>query len=152
VPRVDLRVLVAGFEGAHARILAARFPEPRNDATFHALLEILAWVGAIRDRCKDEGLPKPDVLEGLYYPRNVVIHQGADVLAWAIGGGVGGPLGSYALGAVPMRAALHWPLRDDMPRPRQKTGGAQYDVNVADRGLYLVLGALKEELEPLVGL
>jgi hypothetical protein len=97
VPRVDPRVPVAGFEGAHARILAARFPEPRNDATFHALLEILAWVGAIRDRCKDDGLPRPDVLEGLYYRRNIVIHQGADVLAWVIGAGAG-PIGSHALG------------------------------------------------------
>ena len=41
--------------------------------------EALAWAGCLHDRLKADA---PPLLSGLLHMRNVVFHQGVDVLGW----------------------------------------------------------------------
>jgi hypothetical protein len=91
---------VEGLDAAQARFAAADLAHD-EDKSFQALFEMLAWVGAIRDHLFDDDKPIPPVLDGLYYIRNLVIHQGADVVDWIFS--LTSPaIGASALGAGPI--------------------------------------------------
>jgi hypothetical protein len=143
---VDLPVLIAGFNAARERFEAAK---PDSDGPFYSLFEALAWVGAIGDRCKAEERPRPPLLDGLYYARNVVLHQGADVLDWVlIPGAELGMLvfGVSALGST-SRHTWEWPALAAMPEPRSPAGKAEYQALVAGREVTRVLNSLAQALD-----
>jgi len=76
---VQTGTLIDGLASARARLVAST---PWTDPSFHAIFELLAWAGAVRDRFRDERRDIPAVLNGLWYVRNIVLHQGADILYW----------------------------------------------------------------------
>jgi hypothetical protein len=147
-PHVEFSVLVDGFTSAQGRFAAAALAHNQDDS-FHALFEMLAWVGAIRDRFKEEGTPIPPVLDGLYYVRNLVIHQGADVVEWifsltsaAIGAS---PIGAAPLGGGAAASSQAWPAREKLPRPRSMTGAEAYEKLVAGHEVMVPLRNLAKE-------
>jgi hypothetical protein len=127
---VDFVVLVQGLAAATGRLKVA---SPQSPEAFHAALETLTWVGALRDRLIADNRDVPPVLEGLYYARNVVVHQGADVLEWMVIHGT--ELGQWVLGQGELgrKSAQYWtwPLRSKMPPPRSLSGAGEYDGLVA---------------------
>lgn len=145
---VDLSVLVEGLRTSHNRFTSAAI---EGTGRFHAIFEALAWVGSIRDRLKDEGRAVPPVVDGLYYVRNLVLHQGVDVLEWALfpGAELGMlVLGESALGGM-SRHAWVWPPRTQMPTPRSLTGATEYDSLVAGREAAVVLEQLASAVATL---
>src|SRR5205823_2921124 len=80
---VRLPVYIRGFEQARGRF------DPTSDdweAGFHALLEVVAWGGAIRERLGGRSTIPTNCpeLEGLYWVRNLMLHVGSDALVNAI--------------------------------------------------------------------
>ena len=72
---LDTGMLIAGFESAVARATGG------IGSSFEAVFESLAWAGAIRDRLAQTQQLIPPVVNGLWFVRNLAIHQGADVVA-----------------------------------------------------------------------
>jgi hypothetical protein len=143
---VPLTVLVDGFNKA-----CGRFDAASSDVDqFHALVEALTWVGAIRDRLQGSGQAVPPVLEGLYYVRNIVLHQGVDVIERVVTGG--GAFAASAFdtaafgGSSVVRSAPIWPPRTAMPAPRSKAGLAEYDAVVEGEAVSDVLSKLAAAL------
>lgn len=132
-PAVPFSVLVAGLKGAAERFEEVQRP---SDDAFRALFEVLAWVGVLRERFRLDGKPIPAYLNGLYYARNVVLHQGVAVLEW-----VGGAYGEGAYGEGPYGGAAEpsWPLSSEMLAPRWDTGLRDYDDLIAGHEARLVL-------------
>lgn len=129
---VDLSVLIAGLVAANARLTST---QPGSSEAFHGAFEALAWIGAIRDRLRRDRQPVPPIVNGLYYVRNVVIHQGADVLEWMIIHG--SSLDDWVLGKGQLgrRSQKYWtwPLSAEMPTPLYETGKEEYDTLVGGR-------------------
>jgi hypothetical protein len=142
---VELSVLLKGLGAAYSRLASA---PPEGVERFHAIFEILAWVGSIRDRLRQDSRPAPPVLDGLYYVRNLVLHQGADVLKWTLFPGA--ELGILVLGESSFgsisRHAWVWPPRNQMPAPRSSSGVAEYDTRIAGREVTVVLEPLAAAL------
>jgi hypothetical protein len=137
----DFETLRDGLIHAVDRFSAAPAARPES---FHAMLEILAWAGAIRDRLRDDA---PPVLEGLYYTRNIVIHQGADVVDVIVTHSTfgEGTFGEAVFGGQPVRRQT-WPAREEMPTPRSRAGLQEYDDHVAGREIPEVLQELTTSL------
>ena len=134
----ELSVLLKGLSAASSRFASAPLEGVER---FHAIFEILAWVGLIRDRLRQDSRPSPPVLDGLYYVRNLVLHQGADVLEWVLfpGAELGMlVLGESSLGSISRHASV-WPPRNQMPAPRSSSGAAEYDMHIAGREVTVVL-------------
>lgn len=123
--QVDTVVLLHGFEAARQRLGRSL---PGTDEAFHAIFEALAWAGSIRDRLKDDGIPRPPVLDGLYYIRNVVLHQGADVLPWLYepAATVGGTFRVGTTKVGPGLKAWVWPFQGDFNPPLSPAGEREY--------------------------
>lgn len=137
-------MFIDGLDGARAR--AATIEDASTWEAFHAVFEALAWVGAIRDRLgRHETTLR--TLNGLYYVRNLVLHEGAEVLAWE-------PTtygtGTYGSGRYGGTRVWKWPSRDELPsRRRDVAVDADYDEHVAGREVPVVLAAVVEELRRL---
>jgi hypothetical protein len=138
--------LVAGFRSAKARFVDA---DAGSDEKFHALFEVLAWVGAIRDRLHKDKQPIPPVINGMYYARNVVLHQGADVLEWIFVPPA--VLGQFVVGFSRLKEdgqqGTWWPERDMMPKPQSPTGTAEYEAHLAGHTPEAVMEAVETALE-----
>ena len=79
---------------------------------------------------------------GLYYVRNLVIHQGADVV-WEITRAYGE--GAYGTGTY--GGPLHlFPPRAQLPSGRSKVGAQEYDDTVSGEEIAVVLCDLAAEL------
>ena len=132
--QVESSVLALGLERARLRFVES---EPGSEDAFIAVFEVLAWFGSIRDRLKFDGLERPPVLDGLYYMRNVVIHQGADVLGWLLFFDHGSSLGAAKLGAVKLGSSVsrtkvwHWPLQGEFDPPQSRAGKTEYETLLA---------------------
>jgi hypothetical protein len=157
--RVPFQVLVRGYNEARERFESAETgtPEP-----FMALFETLAWAGVLRDHYRTRGLSIPPTLSGLYYVRNRVIHEGADVLEFVLVPGA--ELGALELDVSRLDTTTisewRWPSRAEMPRSHRGTKGARrrrakrglneaadYDSNVARRPAREVLQEVADQLE-----
>jgi hypothetical protein len=142
---VEFETLLAGFNAACSRFGSSR---PGSDASFQAIFETLAWVGVLRDRLREERKPSPPALDGLYYVRNLVLHQGADVLeSFLLPSGVLGAssLGTFALGSAGGQS-IRWPNRANMPAPRSPKGAGEYDGNLAGKEVSDVLADVASAL------
>jgi hypothetical protein len=105
-------ILVDGFEAAYDRF---RSSVAGTAEAFHALVEVLAWAG-LGDRLGED---RPPLLQGLYYMRNVVLHQGVDVLHWIFI--PVGMLGSMKMGPTsPPHQSWSWPLAGEFEPPRSR--------------------------------
>lgn len=136
---VEFAVLRGGFIAA-----AERFGEEKDasPAGSHALFETLAWVGVVRDRLKPD---EPLIVRGLYYARNIVLHEGADVLAFAL---YPGPDLYPSETLYPgFRRVSRWPMRHELPPPRSSTGAHEYDRLVAGREVGNVLAEVALEID-----
>jgi hypothetical protein len=135
---VETATLIDGFAAALTRLANE---SPMSHAAFFGAFESLAWIGSIRDRLRSEQLPIPPVVDGLYYARNVVLHQGADVLQWFIVPGT--VLGEWVLGesALGSESTEHWvwPHRAELSAPQSRTGEKAYDSEVGGRDVLPVL-------------
>jgi hypothetical protein len=112
-------------------------------AGFAALFETLAWVGVIRERIKEKGNTPPPVLNGLYFLRNLVLHQGIEVLTYVHGYAFGhGPFGHGPFGG----STRIFPSRSELPVHTSKAGLSDYDAMVDGRSVNTVLDELQEAL------
>jgi len=127
---------VDGLRRAALRLGTARTTS--TPEAFYALFESLAWAGAVCDRLRDEKQPLPPTLGGLWYVRNLVLHQGADVLlritgvygSAIVGGGV---LGEKMLGSAGRpETRSRFPPIDDLPPGRSKAGRLEYMSHVQE--------------------
>jgi hypothetical protein len=145
-PHVSFEILLAGLEAAVERLRAS---SPGSPEAFHAAFEALAWVGTIRDRLHDTGRMILPMVNGLYFVRNVVLHQGADILEWIIlTGAYGeGPYGVGAFGGGPAQFWM-WPLRSDIPNWRSEIGLNEYDQHIASHD---ALDTFTQVLDELTG-
>lgn len=143
-PVLPTGVLVDGMGVAVGRVKAADWSTSEG---YHAVFEALAWVGAVRDRFTDEDRSIPPVLLGLYYLRNLVLHDGADVLLLIPGVGFGeGPFGMGPFGGSP--PARVFPPRAELPPPKwtHPTGLSEYDEHVVGGNLVDVLDTVLAEV------
>jgi hypothetical protein len=128
--RVDTGALFRGFDCARRSFSTS---EPGTEESFRAIFEALAWLGAIRDRLRSDRLEVPAIIDGLYYMRNVVLHQGADVLYWlltphAYGTGA---FGAQTFGGVRPFKDSRWPQVGTFEKPESRTGEVQYEALLA---------------------
>jgi hypothetical protein len=135
-----MTVLTRGFNAARARFEALAGQDDADEA-FIALFDAVAWSGAICDRLRDEQKSVPAEVNGLWFIRNFVLHQGADALARTVIFGaayVGTPLG------WPGAASDEWTWRDrsELPRGKSERGRAEYDSHLAGRQVTSVLDAV----------
>jgi hypothetical protein len=140
------------------RIAAERLGTARNASAptaFYAVFEALAWVGSVRDRLKEERRVIPPTLNGLYYVRNLVLHQGADVLLrieGVYGSAVLGEavLGQMVLGSAGRRESRYvFPGLGDLPAGQSRAGHVEYSTHVANRNVNYVLATAITEVEGL---
>jgi hypothetical protein len=145
-----LKTLVAGFEKARERLEAATRAAD-DESSFHSLFEAVAWVGVIYEHRRVMGRHDiPPELRGLWFVRNLVIHQGADVVLWtmAVPGSEPGRLvpGKSALGSV-TQWGWQWPPRTLLPEPESLRGSGEYDSHVAGRIVADTLAVVSTYLE-----
>jgi hypothetical protein len=131
---VPTGTLLDGLTGAVSRL---RVVDPAAPEGFHALFEALAWAGALRDRLRQENRAIPRTLNGLYYVRNLVIHQGADVVLLIASAFGEGAFASAAFGG-PMHV---FPARAELPTGESKKGAPDYDTDVARNEVLSVFDA-----------
>jgi hypothetical protein len=134
-------MLVEGFAAAVERMRAIGLAEA---AGFHALFEALAWAGTIGERLKQEHKPIPATVNGLWYVRNLALHQGADVVwritAYGAGAYGAGPFGGVGFGGGIGGATSHeFPPRSELPAPLSLRGSSDYDALIAGEHVSLVL-------------
>ena len=146
---VETGELVLGLTFALERLVPPRRLEDAL-AGFFALFETVAWAGGLSDRLRDERRAPPPGLEGMWYVRNIVLHQGADVLTsvivehgttlddWVLGQGILG---------VPTRREWAWPPRDELPSPRSLRGADDYDEHLAGREVSPTVRAVCDALK-----
>jgi hypothetical protein len=87
----------------------------------------------------------PGLLDGLYYVRNIVIHQGVDVIERVVTGGgafASSAFATSAFGGPPVPIAPVWPPRSAMPVPRSSVGITAYDADVEGEVVTDVLAKL----------
>jgi hypothetical protein len=144
-PIVATGALIGGAEAALDRWDNA----DGDQAPYQALFEALAWLGAIQDRLKEQGVALPPTLLGLYYLRNRVIHYGADVLYFAVisdelveGRRV---LTVHHSEADTGRLEHRFPGRDALPYGRSNTGSGEYERHVAYQPAQKVLARALDE-------
>jgi len=105
-----------GFDAARGRFATSH---PASDEAFHGIFEVLAWTGALRERLGNES---PLALEGLWYVRNLVLHQGTDILEWIFIPGA--ELGTLVLGVSRLGTSTTkgwwFQPRAVMPEPRSR--------------------------------
>jgi hypothetical protein len=142
---VDTVVLIDGLEQARVRFASST---PGTAESFQAAFEVLAWAGVLRDRFRHEARAIPPVLNGLWYVRNVALHQGADVLAWVM-------VPPALFDAVQFNSSLFddpghkewtWPQRSELPEPESKRGASDYDTRLAGRSVVEVLDELADSI------
>ena len=150
---VSTEVLIGGLEAACARFVASK---AGTASSFQAAFEMLAWVGAIRDRFNEECRPIPSVLNGLCHVRNFSVHEGVDPLEWFVYDEhtpLDGPVfpGEWL---YPGESYTEWKWRPrkelgSRPRSRKKTASdpaCDYDKHVAGRGVRDVFSDLMRAL------
>jgi hypothetical protein len=120
-----------------------------DGSSFAGVFECLAWAGAIDDRLKGTQ-PIPPVVRGLWYVRNLVLHQGADVVATiaTYGSAVYGEA-TYGVsfgGARPLSSSTVFPPRNELPPPQSLKGAPEYDTLVASQPVAEVLQRAVTEL------
>lgn len=125
--QVPLSTLVRGFEKASSRFTTTERAADADEA-FIALFEVVAWAGSIGERLRKEKGDVHGVVQGLYYVRNTVIHNGAETLAQStfprpFGSGPFGA-GAFGTGEVTEWA---WKPRNAFRAPRSPAGEAEYD-------------------------
>jgi hypothetical protein len=127
---VPLETLATGFDHSRERLTGAR----DSDASFHSLFEALAWSGLLYERLSGRHDVVPE-LKGLWFVRNVVLHQGADVLLRTVlvpGAELGMmKLGQSKLGSV-TQWGWKWPPRQLLPEAKSPRGSSEYDARIAD--------------------
>jgi hypothetical protein len=131
--------------------LGSRPPLQKGPSVSMPSSRLLPWVGSIRDRLRSESRAAPPVLDGLYYVRNLVVHQGAEVLEWVFfSGAEWGEMvwGESSWGSI-SRHAWVWPTRDRLPTPHSQAGAAEYDSRVAGREVIDVLRQLSAALDSM---
>jgi hypothetical protein len=137
---------------------AERLPKERGlyDAlgAFFTLYETVAWAGGVCDRLDDERVPSeswPPGLEGLRYVRNIVLHQGADVLVSVLVER-GSELGTWVLRSpLGTPSKWEWPPRNEMPLPQSKRGASDYDKHLAGQELHASLERILVDLRDTFG-
>ena len=133
-------MLLAGLEQARSRFGRC---DPGTDEAFYAIFEALAWIGAIRDRLSLDGVDPPAIIDGLYYMRNVVLHQGADVLYWLLisSGKLGtASLGTMKFGGGSLPRKPQWPAVGQFTPPRPpRTGEKEYETMLAGKSVVATL-------------
>jgi len=132
-------MLVAGFREACARFYAAQI-QLEHDKGFPALFEWVAWAGAVRDRLRADQKPVPEVIDGLWFIRNLVVHLGVDAISRSVvlstyGGGMYGE-GTYG---GESREEWQWVARTQLPEPKSKRGLQQFDAKLAGRSVSATL-------------
>lgn len=147
IRHVDTSDLVRGMEFALKRLVPPRgIAHVLGGGGFFPLYEIVAWAGGLADRLEKEKRTPPPGLEGIYYVRNIVLHQGADILTAV---GKPGTTLDEVLGgspAVPGQYEWKWPPRDQLPPPRSQRGGSDYDENLAGREVAVTLQTVCDAL------
>lgn len=142
--------LIAGFEEARKRFDTAAPNPDRQEEAFRALFETVAWVGAIRDRLKDEKQTPTSEMDGVYFVRNLVVHRGADALHRSIATAM---FGGAAFGTVPFGGGVdygwRWRNRADLPPHKSKTGLSEYDTNIVGNRPTDTFAAISAFLGPL---
>ena len=122
------------------------------DAGFQALFEVVAWSGAIRDRLAQDGAALSPELRGLWFVRNLVIHQGADALAGAVvqtaALDIAVPDLTFVLDS-PTISEWQWRFRSELPPPQSKRGDREYETHLEGRSVRVTLEALGTFLRPL---
>ena len=143
-----LKALAAGLDKARERLETATTATD-SEASFHSLFEALAWAGAIRDRIKGRHDVPPE-LKGLWFVRNLVLHQGADVVLRTVvvpGSELGRlVLGPSALG-TPTQWGWQWPPRELLPEPESLQGSDEYDSCAAGQIVADTLTVISAYLE-----
>ena len=151
--RVATMVLLDGLEQARLRFARC---EPGTAEAFHAIFEALAWIGASHNRLVADGLDRPAILDGLYYMRNVVIHQGVDVLSWLLFPGSGklgaASLGAFKLGGSGPSLEWRWPLVGECKSPESPTGTDEYRTMIAGSSVAATLNDAVTALRSVRGL
>jgi hypothetical protein len=148
--RVPLRTLVEAFEAA-----CKRFGEVAGgtdaDAAFIALFDVVAWAGAtgdwLRNRSKARSRTVPPTVQGLWYVRNRILHEGPDALfqnTVVVGFGMA-PFGVGPFGGGIMTGWAWKPSRS-LPRGRSPAGKREYDSLVANKPVTDTLAAASGEL------
>ncbi len=135
-----MTVLILGFGEAGGRVRNS--PDPADAQGFAAIFESLAWAGVIRDRLKKDVKSIPPIINGLWFVRNLVLHQGADVVR-VINTYGAGTFGSATFGGAPFGGGLTinsyvFPPRSQLPAGRSKVGGPDYDALVAGEPIGVV--------------
>jgi hypothetical protein len=143
---VPVSILVRGFEDARARFNATERGGADDDA-FIALFEVVAWTGSISERLRSEKGQVPGVIQGLYYVRNAVVHNGAETLMQSTfprpygAGPYGG--GAYGTGELTEWA---WKPRNAFPPPKSKAGASEYEKLLDGKAVRTTLAEVSEEL------
>ena len=147
--RVPLRTLAAGFEESRARFnLVTRSAAP--DDVFIALLEVVAWAGAIREwlRCQSKAKNRTIAeLEGFWFVRNRVVHDGAEGFLHTTRHGLG-RYGKAAYGEG--EGTWVWKRRAPLTKPKTKgmgnVGKEEYDSHLARKPVSATLATISAEL------
>jgi len=137
---IDLAVYARGFE-----LSRERFEGAGNvwETGFHALLEIVAWAGALRERIgRNRVQSECPELEGLYWVRNLMVHVGSDALVNAIATH-GTVLGEWVLGlgvlGDPGSREWRWRPRHELPQPQSPAGADEYDAHLDGQPVVVTL-------------
>jgi hypothetical protein len=143
---VPLSTLVRGFEDARGRFSVTE-RAATGDEAFIALFEVVAWIGSIGERLRNEEAPVPGVIQGLYYVRNAVVHNGAETLMQStfprpFGAG---PFGAGVFGAGEL-AEWAWKPRNAFPPPISKAGATEYDSLLNGKAVRTTLVDVSEAL------
>jgi hypothetical protein len=132
------------IDGLSASVERAKTRDFASSEGFQSMFEVLAWAGAVRDRFKDDGTQIPSVLNGLWYVRNLAVHQGADVV-WVIATYGSGTFGGSVFGGVDFGggvggASAHvFPQRSGLPAGKSTLGAIEYDKLIAGQPVTQVL-------------
>jgi hypothetical protein len=141
---VDTKTLIEGFESARARFDESA---PGSAHEFHAIFEVLAWPGAIKDRFDAEKKHVPDVLAGLWLVRNQALHRGAEIAAWTMApGSIMRAAHTSQVILPPGKRSLTWPARSAFMARSNARGAAEYDARIAGRGITEVFNDVRSAL------
>jgi hypothetical protein len=146
--RVPLRTLIVGFEESRRRFDTIT-GGASSDEVFVALFDVVAWAGAICDWYSHPSRKrKVPELEGFWFVRNRILHDGAEAFLHTTGFGLGrfghGPFGvGEGTWTWKRRARLTKP-----PKGKGTRGRDEYDVHLAGKTVSATLEALSLVLAP----